>query len=67
MKFWQDCLKKKVVLEDVFHWQKIVCLEFIPEVVTVKDRYKDVLACLLKVIQLKHPKMWVTKDWFTPA
>jgi len=37
---------------------------FIPVgAVVSKERYKEVLACLQEIICLKHPEMWVAKDW----
>jgi hypothetical protein len=41
-----------------------MCYEFIPEGAAVnKDEYKEVLTYLQEAVCLKHPRMWVPKDW----
>jgi len=37
--------------------------KFIPEDITVNERYKKMLIHLWEAICLKLPKMWVIKDW----
>lgn len=54
----------KVMLELFFGSLGIVHMEFIPHGAIVnKDRYKEILICLLDSIHRKRPELWCRKNW----